>query len=102
VAGPAGCWEVPGFSRSSLELEVFGGAGGVNRVPGSVSLASFQESAASSAGCEDLSDLTLITGYCPIFWFKLQREPEINVTNAPIGSIICIFSYFLLEIFILQ
>lgn len=69
---------MPSFSRSSLELAVFGDAGRGDEVDGSVSLVSSQENAASSAGCENLSDLTLITGHCPVFWFKIRFWPKEN------------------------
>lgn len=65
-----------GSSRSSLELEVFGGAGRENGVDGWVSLVSSQASAASSAGCENLSDLNLVTGHRPVFRFEIGFWPK--------------------------
>lgn len=76
VTGPAGCWEVSRFSRSSLELEVFEGSGRLNGMHDLDTLASSQENAATSAGCENLMDQTLIRGCSPVFWFKIRFWPK--------------------------
>lgn len=57
-------------SRIFQELPpAFGGDGRVYGVDGLLGLASSQESA---AGCENLSDLLLVPGDCPVFWFKIR------------------------------
>lgn len=43
---------------------------------GLLGLASSQGSAASSAGCENLSDLILVSGHWPVFWFKIRFWPK--------------------------
>lgn len=98
VAGPAGCWEGQGASQELPWARGDWGAGKGNGVHAPVTLASSQDSAASSAGCESLTDLTHFTGHWPVLWLEISfwpKEKEKSILkNAPIKPIICVFSFY--------